>query len=83
MTTMTMTLDEALSRPTISVPEAGAVFYGIGRNASYEAAKRGDIPTVRVGGIIRVPVAPLAQKLGLRTNFEKAVRAAGINDEAA
>ena len=67
-----MTLEEALSRPTISVPDAGAVFYGLGRNASYDAAKSGDIPTIRVGGLIRVPVAPLAEKLGLRTVFGRA-----------
>ena len=64
-----MTLDEALSRPTVSVPEAGALFLNLGRNAAYEAAKRGDIPTIKVGGLIRVPVVPLAEKLGLRTNI--------------
>jgi hypothetical protein len=67
-----MTLDEALSRPTVSVPEAGAVFYDLGRNGSYEAAKRGEIPTIRVGGKIRVPVAPIAEKLGLKTAFGRA-----------
>jgi hypothetical protein len=64
-----MTLDEALSRPTVSVPEAGAVFFDMGRNASYDAAKSGDIPTIRVGGLIRVPVAPLAERLGLKVMF--------------
>lgn len=64
-----MTLDEALKSPTISVPDAGSLFFGLGRNASYEAAKRGDIPTVKVGGLIRVPVAPLAAQLGLKTAF--------------
>lgn len=67
-----MTLDEALSHPTISVPDAGAVFYGLSRNGSYEAARRGDIPTIKVGGKIRVPVAPLAATLGLRTNLGRA-----------
>jgi Helix-turn-helix domain len=28
---------------------------GLSRNASYEAAKRGDIPTIRIGKLIRVP----------------------------
>lgn len=67
-----MTLDEALSSPTLSVPDAGAVFFNLGRNAAYDAAKRGDIPTIRVGGLIRVPVAPLAEKLGLKTTFGRA-----------
>ncbi|MDF3216272.1 DNA-binding protein [Mesorhizobium sp. M7A.F.Ca.CA.001.09.2.1] len=68
-----MTLTEALSRATVSVPEAGKVFYDLGRNASYDAAKRGDMPTVTIGGKIRVPVAPVAIKLGLQVT---AVRAA-------
>ena len=67
-----MTLDEALSRPTISVTEAGAVFFGLARNASYDAAKTGDLPTIRVGGRILVPVAPLAERLGLKTTFGRA-----------
>lgn len=66
---MFLTLDEALTRPTISVTEAGSLFFGLGRNAAYEAARRGDIDTVKVGGRIMVPVAPLAAKLGLRTNI--------------
>jgi hypothetical protein len=64
-----MTLQDALSRPTISVIDAGALFFGLGRNSSYEAAKRGDIPTIKIGGRIMVPVAPLAEKLGLRTSI--------------
>ena len=64
-----MTLEEALSRPTISVPDAGALFFGLARNGAYEAARRGDIPTVKVGGRIMVPVAPLAAKLGLQATI--------------
>ncbi len=64
-----MTLEEALARPTISIVNAGEIFYGLGRNASYDAAKRGDIPTIKIGKRIMVPVVPLAEKLGLRTKF--------------
>jgi hypothetical protein len=39
---------------TWSVPEAGAMA-NLGRNASYRAAKRGEIPTIRLGGKRRVP----------------------------
>ena len=67
-----MTIDEALSRPTISVPEAGKLFFGLAKNAAYEAAKNGDIPTIRIGGRIMVPVVPLAEKLGLRTKIGEA-----------
>ncbi len=44
---------------TISVPEAGKIYYDIGKNASYEAARRGDIPTIRVGRLLRVPVVAM------------------------
>ncbi|QAZ46125.1 hypothetical protein [Mesorhizobium sp. Pch-S] len=67
-----LTLDEALSRPTISVVDAGAIFFGLARNASYDAAKSGDIPTIRIGGRVLVPVAPLAESLGLKTTFGRA-----------
>jgi hypothetical protein len=47
---------------TISVPEAGAEA-GLGRNASYDAAQRGEIPTLRFGRLLRVPTAPWRRKL--------------------
>jgi hypothetical protein len=65
-----MTLDEALSRPTISIPDAGAVFFGLGRNAAYEAANNGDFETIEIGGRKFAVVAALARKLGLKTKFE-------------
>lgn len=48
---------------TISVPTAGRVYFGLGRNAAYEAAKRGDIPTIRIGKLLRVPVVALERML--------------------
>jgi hypothetical protein len=36
------------------VPTAGAML-GLNRNAAYAAAKRGDIPVIRIGKLIRVP----------------------------
>ena len=50
-------------RPTISVPEAGDML-GIGRNSAYEAAKRGDIPTIRIGRLLRVPWVAFQRMLG-------------------
>lgn len=67
-----MTLEEALKRPTISVPDAGKLFFGLARNGAYEAARKGDIETIKVGGRIVVPVAPLAARLGLKTTFGSA-----------
>jgi hypothetical protein len=48
---------------TLTVPEAGRVYFNLGRNASYEAARRGDIPTIRIGKLLRVPVGALERKL--------------------
>lgn len=51
------------SRWSISVPQAGRIYLGIGRNASYRAAKNGDIPTIKVGRLLRVPIAAMERKL--------------------
>ena len=48
---------------TLTVPEAGRTYFGIGRNASYEAARRGDIPTIRIGRLLRVPIVQMERKL--------------------
>lgn len=51
-----------LIRETLTVPEAGQRL-GIGRNQAYEAAKRGEIPTIRIGSRILVPTAALDRLL--------------------
>ena len=38
----------------LSVPEAGRRL-GLGKNASYEAARRGELPVLRFGRKLRVP----------------------------
>ena len=48
---------------TLSVPEAGKRYFGMGRGASYQAAKRGDLPTLKVGRLKRVPVRTLEAML--------------------
>jgi len=48
---------------TISVPEAGKRYFGLCRNASYEAAARGEIPVVSIGKLLRVPVRALERML--------------------
>ncbi|MBR1155894.1 helix-turn-helix domain-containing protein [Bradyrhizobium sp. JYMT SZCCT0428] len=53
----------ATTPKTMTVPEAGAEYFGLSRNASYEAAKRGDIPTIKIGKLLRVPIRALEQKL--------------------
>jgi excisionase family DNA binding protein len=48
---------------TYSVPEAGRIV-GLGKNASYDAARRGELPTLRFGRRLRVPRATLERMLG-------------------
>jgi len=48
---------------TLPVPVAGRRYFDLGRNASYEAAKRGDLPVIRIGSRLRVPIAALERML--------------------
>ena len=48
---------------TMSVPEAGRKYFGMCRGASYAAAERGEIPTLRIGRLLRVPVRALEAML--------------------
>jgi excisionase family DNA binding protein len=45
-------------------PEAGKVL-GLKRGVTYEAARSGEIRTIRIGRLYKVPTAWLRQKLGL------------------
>ena len=46
-----------------SVPDAGRTYFNLGRGASYEAARRGDIPTIRIGRKLLVPIQRLRRML--------------------
>jgi hypothetical protein len=48
-------------------PTAGRAL-GLGRSATYEAAKRGDIPTVDMGRKKPVPTAKLRKLLGIEAS---------------
>jgi hypothetical protein len=48
---------------TMTVPEAGKLYFQLSRNASYAAAERGDIPTIKIGKLLRVPVRALEEML--------------------
>ena len=48
-------LESVAERATITVEEAASVL-GIGRSAAYEAARRGRLPTRRLGRRLPVPV---------------------------
>ena len=51
-------------RPTVSIEEAGIVL-GISRWGAYQAAKTGELRTVRFGRRVRVPTAALRRMLAL------------------
>jgi excisionase family DNA binding protein len=51
-------------RLVYTVPEAGRLL-GLSRNGSYEAAKRGEIPTIRIGRLLLVPKIPFHRMIEL------------------
>jgi Helix-turn-helix domain len=55
---------ETHEKLTLSVPEAGRIYFDIkSRAGAYAAAQRGDIPTIRIGRRVRVPVRALERML--------------------
>jgi len=48
----------------VTVEDAGRAL-GLGRSLAYEAVKTGEIPSIKIGGRITVPTAPLRKMLGL------------------
>jgi excisionase family DNA binding protein len=59
-------MTEKTGKVVMTVPEAGAKL-GLGRNSSYEAAARGEIPTIRIGRLLKVP----------KVAFDRMLEAAG------
>jgi excisionase family DNA binding protein len=55
-------MKESNSRAVLTVPEAGQIL-GLNRNAAYAAAKRGDLPIIRIGKLLRVPKVAFDQML--------------------
>jgi hypothetical protein len=48
---------------TLSVPEAGRKYFNLSRNGAYAAAARGELPTIQVGKLLRVPVRAMERML--------------------
>jgi hypothetical protein len=48
---------------TMSVPKAGKIFFGLGRDASYAAARTGQIPAIKIGGKVRAVVPAIERML--------------------
>jgi excisionase family DNA binding protein len=59
-----LTLEDLADRAVLTVEEVASLL-GLGRSAAYEAARRGQIPTRRLGRRIVVPVPALLAWLGV------------------
>ncbi|GAA5210504.1 helix-turn-helix domain-containing protein [Microbacterium kyungheense] len=59
----TLTIDDLHGRATCTVPEAAQIL-GIGTWSAYEAIKRDEIPVIRIGKRILIPVPRLRALLG-------------------
>lgn len=57
-------LAQVAGEATITIEET-AELLGLGRTAAYEAARRGDFPTRRLGRRVIVPVPALLEWLGV------------------
>lgn len=58
-----LTIDDIRDRATITVPEAARVLL-LSRDVAYKAALAGELPTLRLGRRILVPVPRLLAMLG-------------------
>ena len=63
ITTLDSPLAALQGRVTVSIEEAARLL-GLGRSAAYEAARRGELPTRRLGRRPLVPVLALLEWLG-------------------
>ena len=60
-------LEDLEDRITLTVEEVASLL-GLGRTAAYEAARRGQIPSRRLGRRVIVPVAALLEWLAADSN---------------
>jgi excisionase family DNA binding protein len=56
-------LDDWRDRSTVTIEEAAPII-GVSRGSAYAAAQSGEIPTLRIGRRLVVPVAALRRLLG-------------------
>lgn len=57
-------IERLLSRPTLTADELAGVLR-TSRNGAYDAIRRGEVETIKVGRKIKVLTAPLRRKLGM------------------
>jgi excisionase family DNA binding protein len=56
-------LDQLAGKATITIEQTAQIL-GLGRTAAYDAARRGELPTRRLGRRLLVPVPALLEWLG-------------------
>lgn len=59
-----------MSEPAVYTVEEAARLLRIGRSAAYDAVRRGELPVIRVGRLLRVPRHRLEQMLGVHEDNE-------------
>ncbi len=74
-----------IERQTVTVEEAATIL-GVGRNKAYEAARSGEVPTIRIGKRLLVPLTALERLLAvgaqpLGANDGSAGKAAPLAEE--
>ena len=69
---MKQILADLRNNPTVPVWPHYAKLMNLSRGSAYASVKRGDVPTVEVGRLIRVISAPLRKKLGLDNRMSAA-----------
>lgn len=55
---------DPIDQPTLTVEEVAAIF-GTGRTATYDAIRRGELPSIKVGRKLVVPTAAVRRLLEL------------------
>lgn len=60
-------MENHTDHPLTLTVEQAAKLLGIGRSTAYELVHTGDIPSLRLGRRIVVPVGQIAEKLGVTT----------------
>jgi excisionase family DNA binding protein len=58
-----LSIEQLAGRATITIEQTAQVL-GLGRTAAYDAARRGELPTRRLGRRLLVPVPALLDWLG-------------------
>jgi hypothetical protein len=57
-------LENTQEKPkTLTVVEAGARYFGLCPRSSYAAVARGEIPVIRIGRLLRVPVVAMERMM--------------------